>query len=304
VLAVAHRGASADAPENTLAAVRRAITLGASLIELDVQRTRDGKLVVFHDAALTRTTDAARVFPDRAPWHLADFTLAEVRTLDAGSWKGAEFAGERVPTLADAIRALRTSGSGLLLELKSPGRYPGIEDEVADLMREFRGYVRSAVAAGRLAVQSLDVDSLRRYHRAEPRVPVALLGRPAPSDLPALATWVDGINPFHLAVDAAYVAEVHRLGLGCRVWTVDTVSDLPALATWVDGINPFHLAVDAAYVAEVHRLGLDCRVWTVDTVADLTRALDLGVDGVITNRPDLLTALLDERRDRLAGSAA
>ncbi|WP_407345475.1 glycerophosphodiester phosphodiesterase [Pengzhenrongella phosphoraccumulans] len=261
VLAVAHRGASADAPENTLAAVRRAITLGASLIELDVQRTRDGKLVVFHDATLTRTTDAARVFPDRAPWHLADFTLAEVLTLDAGSWNGAQFAGERVPTLADAIRALRTSGSGLLLELKSPGRYPGIEDEVADLMREFRGYVRSAVATGRLAVQSLDVDSLRRYHRAESRVPVALLGRPAPSDLPALATWVDGINPFHLAVDAAYVAEVHRLGL-------------------------------------------DCRVWTVDTVADLTRALDLGVDGVITNRPDLLTALLDERRDRLAGSAA
>ena len=74
VLTIAHRGASADAPENTLAAVRRAVAVGADLVEVDVQRTRDGALVLMHDTTLTRTTDVRRVFPHRAPWRVADFT--------------------------------------------------------------------------------------------------------------------------------------------------------------------------------------------------------------------------------------
>ena len=84
---VAHRGASACAPENTLASIRKGIELGADLIELDVQRTKDGKLVIVHDTGLARTTDVEQVYPDRAPWNVRDFTFAEVRGLDAGSWK-------------------------------------------------------------------------------------------------------------------------------------------------------------------------------------------------------------------------
>src|SRR5689334_10492901 len=93
VLAVAHRGASDVAPENTLPAVRRAVAAGADLVEVDLRRARDGALVVLHDATLARTTDAARRLPGRAPWRVEDLTLAEVRLLDAGSWKDPRFAG-------------------------------------------------------------------------------------------------------------------------------------------------------------------------------------------------------------------
>jgi glycerophosphoryl diester phosphodiesterase len=86
VVNYAHRGASGYAPENTLAAFGLAAELGAQAVELDVRRTLDGALVVLHDATLERTTDAAARFPDRAPWAVGSFTLAEVRTLDAGSW--------------------------------------------------------------------------------------------------------------------------------------------------------------------------------------------------------------------------
>lgn len=252
VTKVAHRGASAYAPENTLAAIHEGIALGGDLIELDVQRTKDGKLVIIHDTSLARTTDVTQVFPDRAPWKVLDFTYAEIQSLDAGSWKSSEYAGEPIPTLAEAIDAIRASQSGLLLELKAPELYPGIEVEVAAEMREFPGYVRSAVAAGRLAVQSFNFGSMRLYKELEPTVPVGLLGTPA-------------------------------------------LADLPELSTWADQINPYHYSIDAAYVAEVHRLGMDCLVWTVNTAADMNRAIDLGVDGVITNRVDDLAAVLAER---------
>jgi len=252
VINAAHRGGSSYAPEDTLASIRKGIALDADLIELDVQRTKDGKLVIIHDTNLARTTDVEQVFPDRAPWKVIDFTYAEIQRLDAGSWKAPEYAGEPIPTLAEAIDVIRTSESGMLLELKSPELYPGLEAEVAAQMRAFPGYVRSAVAAGRLAVQSFNFDSMRRYKGLEPTVPVGLLGTPA-------------------------------------------LADLPELSTWADQINPYHYSVDAAYVAEVQRLGMDCFVWTVDSVPDMNRAIDLGVDGIITNKTDLLRQVLRER---------
>ena len=112
VATIAHRGASSEAPENTLAAVRRAVQLGADMVEVDVQRTCDGVLVLMHDATLTRTTDAADVLPDRAPWSVADLAYAEVRRLDAGRWMSPRFAGERVPTLVEVLRLLDGTGRG------------------------------------------------------------------------------------------------------------------------------------------------------------------------------------------------
>ena len=88
VLTVAHRGASGRAPENTLTALAAAVADGADLLEFDVRRTRDGALVLMHDTTLTRTTDARRVFPGRAPWLVSDFSLAELRRLHAGARRG------------------------------------------------------------------------------------------------------------------------------------------------------------------------------------------------------------------------
>ena len=255
VINAAHRGASAYYPENTLLSFREGIALGGDWAELDVRRSQDGELVVMHDTGLARTTNVEEVFPDRAPWKVGDFTYAEMLTLDAGSWKDPKFAGEKIPTLAESIQTIRKSSGGMLLEIKSPELYPGIEAEVAAEMNRFPGYVQSAVSAKRLAVQSFSFGSMKTFKALEPTVPVGLLGTP-------------------------------------------TFAQLPELATWADQINPYHYSIDAAYVAEVHRLGMECLTWTVDSDADLRRALDLGVDGVITNRPDALERILADRAAR------
>src|SRR5688572_17841479 len=121
---VAHRGASGVAPENTLAAVRLALKQGADIIENDIMRTSDGQLVIMHDVSLARTTDVEQVFPDRSPWNVGSFTLAEIKQLDAGSWFSPKFAGERVPTLREWVLAV--GSAGMLLEAKDPQLYPGI----------------------------------------------------------------------------------------------------------------------------------------------------------------------------------
>ena len=135
---VAHRGASAYAPENTVPAFRLAADQGATFVEFDLRLTKDRQIICLHDESLERTTDVEEIFPDRfrtlpgaggAPtkrWMLADFTLAELRRLDAGSWFSPAFRGTRLPTFAETIDSLR-GRSGLFIELKSPEKYEGIE---------------------------------------------------------------------------------------------------------------------------------------------------------------------------------
>ena len=112
---VAHRGASAYAPENTVPAFELAAQQGATFVEFDLQLTKDKQVVCLHDNSLERTTDVEQVFPDRArttsagtrTWMLEDFTLAEVKRLDAGAWFDAKFRGTRIPTFGETIDALR-----------------------------------------------------------------------------------------------------------------------------------------------------------------------------------------------------
>jgi glycerophosphoryl diester phosphodiesterase len=259
-LVVAHRGASADAPENTLSAVRAALVRDSDLIEVDVQRSKDGALVLMHDTTLSRTTNVRKLFPNRGPWLVGQFTYAELSRLDAGSWKAPQFAGEKIPTLEQVVEVVQGSRSGLLLELKAPALYPGLVREVTTALAQPTGYLHSAIAAGRLVVESFSREAIAACKNAEPSIPVGLLGTPIPRDLPALARWVDQVNPGYRTADAAYVASVHRAGLGCLIWTVD-------------------------------RPGA------------MRRALRAGVDGVITNRPDVLHQVLGEPIKAAARSA-
>jgi glycerophosphoryl diester phosphodiesterase len=252
ILNVAHRGASEEAPENTLAAIRRAVSVGADKVEVDVQRSKDGALVLMHDTTLARTTNVRRVFPGRAPWRVADLTYDELLRLDAGAWKSPAFAGEPVPTLEEVVDVVRRGHTGLLLELKAPELYPGIVSDVVAALRGVPGYVDWAVDTGKLVVESFGFAAMKEHKTLEPTVPVGLLGAPARANLPALATWADQVNPSHLAVDRSYVDEVHRLGMECLVWTVNRG---PAIR----------------------------------------RALRMGVDGVITNRPRVLGQILGRR---------
>lgn len=255
VATIAHRGAMGHAPENTMAAFELGVEMGSDLVEADVQRSKDGVLVLVHDTTLARTTDVEEVFPDRAPWRVGDFTYAEMQQLDAGSWFSEEYAGEPIPTMAEMVQQLRRGRAGILMEVKSPALYPGIEQQVADELASFPGYLTSAVRSERLVVQSFDWASMARYHDIQPSVPVGLLGRPAESLLPELSTWADQINPSFRSFDAAYVDAVHDAGM------------------------------------EVH-------TYTVNERADMHLVLDRGVDGVITNFPDVLEDVLAERRTR------
>src|SRR6187431_2481494 len=134
-LNVAHRGASAYAPEHTLASYRLAIEMGADFVEQDLAVTKDGVLICLHDASLERTTNVEEVFPDRAvsislegrtrrAWVANDFTLAEIKQLDAGSWFDKKFAAEKILTFDEAVAIVRGK-AGMFPELKTPEIYEG-----------------------------------------------------------------------------------------------------------------------------------------------------------------------------------
>jgi glycerophosphoryl diester phosphodiesterase len=123
---IAHRGASFDAPEHTIAAYELAIKFGADFVEPDLQLTKDGILICLHDSTLERTTDVAKVFPDRSTevkgkktWPVAEFTWDEIQKLDAGSWKDAKFAGAKVVSFQQMIDTVKGK-AGIYPETKSP----------------------------------------------------------------------------------------------------------------------------------------------------------------------------------------
>ncbi|MFI6036880.1 glycerophosphodiester phosphodiesterase [Streptomyces sp. NPDC051315] len=251
---IAHRGASARAPENTLAAVDAAADLGVRWVETDVQRTRDGELVVIHDDSLRRTTDVEEVFPGRAPWQVKDFTAAEIARLDAGSWFGSAYAGARVPTLKEYLRRVGHHHQKLLLEIKNPQLYPRIEGETLKVLSN-EGWLDRRHLAGRLIVQSFSADSLRAVHDLRPAVTTGLLGKPSEADLPRYARFADLINPSHTSASQSYVSAVHA-------------------------------------VPGPHGKPLKVFVWTVDDAPVACTVAGYGVDGIITNRPDVVRQAL------------
>lgn len=223
VIDVAHRGSSGIAPENTVAAVAYAVQQRASFVEVDVQRSADGELVIIHDTTLERTTNVEEVFPDRAPWNVGDFTLAEIRQLDAGSWFSPDFAGEPVPTLREVVEALGPR-TGFLLELKSPDLYPGIEAQIHEELSSIPGYLPRSLRTDRLVVQSFDIDSMRTYHDIAPEVPIGLLygSRPSDDELVDASTWAEQVNPSYRVTDQELVDRIHELGMTISVYTIDT----------------------------------------------------------------------------------
>ncbi|MFJ8945979.1 glycerophosphodiester phosphodiesterase [Streptomyces sp. NPDC102395] len=251
---IAHRGASARAPENTLAAVDAAAGLGVAWVENDVQRTKDGELVVVHDESLSRTTDVEEVFPGRSPWKVKDFTAAEIARLDAGSWFAPAYAGTRVPTLTQYLRRVERHHQKLLLEIKNPELYPGIEQQTLKVLGD-EGWLDRGHARGRLIVQSFSADTLRAVHDLDPAVTTGLLGRPAVKDLPDCARFADLVNPSHVSLSPEYVAAVHA-------------------------------------TAGPHGRPLRIFVWTVDDAALARSVAGYGVDGLITDKPDVVRQAL------------
>ncbi|MEU0006185.1 glycerophosphodiester phosphodiesterase family protein [Streptomyces sp. NPDC006314] len=260
---IAHRGASAYAPENTLASIDKAAKLGFSWVENDVQRTKDGELVVVHDDSLRRTTNVEDLFPGRAPWKVKDFTAAEIARLDAGSWFSPAYAGARVPTLKQYMRRVEHNREKLLLEIKNPELYPGIEQQTLTLLGDEgwldHGHLR------RLIVQSFSADSVRTVHELKPAVTTGYLGMPTVAELHQYTRFADLINPSYGTLSPGYVSAVHAF----------------------DG---------------PHGRPLGVFVWTVDDAATARKVAGYGVDGIITNKPDVVGSAVDSAVDSAVAS--
>lgn len=271
---VAHRGASAYAPEHTLAAYELAIEQGADYVEQDLQVTKDGVLVCLHDTTLERTTNVEDVFPSRFTeettgaakvkrWHVTDFTVAEIKRLDAGSWFDPKFKGAQVPTWAEAIRSIR-GRAGLYPETKAPEVYGrrGFEMErlVLDELKRHKLDRPGADRRTPIIIQSFSAASLRKMKELEIRLPLVLLvgaeGRDewlTPAGLRRAREFAAGIGPAKSLVTAELVRAAHDLRLT---------------------VTPYTFRSAAGGSGDVR--------------AEMRRFLyDLGCDGVFTDNPDM-----------------
>lgn len=192
---VAHRGASAYAPEHTLEAYRLALAQGADFVEQDLQITKDGQLVCLHDLTLERTTDVEQVFPDRfredvsedqtpgsrpaRHWYVSDFTLAEIKSLDAGSWFDPKFKGAKIPTWQEAINLIRGK-AGLYPETKGPEVYGkrgfDMEKLVLDQLKRNRLDKPGSDRKTPVIIQSFSPASLQKMrYELKTKLPLILL---------------------------------------------------------------------------------------------------------------------------------
>ncbi|MGF9858516.1 glycerophosphodiester phosphodiesterase family protein [Priestia endophytica] len=209
---VAHRGASAYAPENTIAAFDKAVEMKADYIEIDVQRSKDGKLVLIHDTTVDRTTDGSG--------KVGNLTFKELRNLDAGSWKGEQFAGAQIPTF-DEILDRYHGKIGILIELKAPELYPGIEENVAKELKERN---LDKPQNEKIIVQSFNHKSMKKMNELLPKVSIGVLTSSSADTteqaLQEFSTYADYFNPSYGIVTEDLVNQVHSLGMKIGSWTV------------------------------------------------------------------------------------
>jgi len=277
---IAHRGASGDAPEHTMASYKLALEQGADYVEQDLQISKDGVLVCLHDLTLERTTNVEEVFPDRAKpdasgrkaWHVSDFTLAELKSLDAGSWFKPEFKSQRIPTFQEAIDLVKGK-AGLYPETKGPEVYGsrGFDMEALVLAQLAKNGlsgpagadpagadpVGSAVAP--VIIQSFSPESLQKMKKAGTTVPLVLLlsdGDPmagrwlTDAGLKETRQFAVGIGPAKglLLTDPTLITRAHAAGLTVTPYTFRTAGQ-PAGKNVKDEMADFlyRIGVDALF---------------------------------------------------------
>ncbi len=285
-----HRGARGLAPENTLPAFARALDIGVTTLELDVALTADGALVVSHDPflnpVLARDASGQWLPGTRGPLIHA-LTLAQLQAYDVGRIRpdtpyAQTFAtqqavdGTRLPTLAQVFALVQARGGTQVrfnIETKLYPDHPEDTASVAAMTDALLQAIRTAGLRDRVTIQSFDWRSLRRVQQLEPDIPTACLTLQAKqAGNTRDAAWTAGLR-------LADHGSVPRLvqAAGCRVWSPNAGAVTPPL------------------VQEAHSLGLTVLPWTVDEVADMERLVDWDVDGLITDYPDRLRALLQRR---------
>jgi glycerophosphoryl diester phosphodiesterase len=227
VWVVAHRGASGHAPENTLAAFRKAVEMGARFIETDLQISRDARIVAIHDTTLDRTTNGHGL--------VHALTLEQIRLLDAGSWfearAQASYAGERVPTLDEILAFSKEHDTNFYLEIKSGSAW-GVEHSVV-------AAVRNSHAFARVVILSFDPATLDSVYRLDETIMTGFLCEIPSPDLVERAVKIGArqLAPRGDLVTPALVKHAHESGLQVVAWTInDPAQMLRLIDAGVDGI--------------------------------------------------------------------
>jgi len=281
----AHRGGRALRPENTLPSFANALSMGVDTLELDMGVTRDGVVVVSHERGLN--PDLARG-PDgkyiSAGIPYVRLTLAEVKKYDVGQIRpGSDYAarfpeqraipGTRIPTLAEVFDLVRRSGDShvrLNIETKIDPTHPDESLDPQAFVTRVLDLLRREHFTDRVMIESFDWRTLLLVQKQAPEIPTVYLTQ---QQQPEENIYLDKASPWTAGFDPVkYGGSVPRAvkAAGGRIW------------------SPLYNDVTAASIAEAHRLGLPVIVWTVNDPKEMSRLIDLGVDGIISDRPDLL----------------
>lgn len=278
---IAHRGASAYAPENTLAAFGLAHEMGADWFELDCTLTSDGIIIVIHDDTVDRTTDGTGT--------VSELTLDYLKQLDAGSWKDPKFAGEPLPTLNESLTFAKDR-IGVFIEIKDSADDTGIKREILDLAKT------SNFDASRWRMKiahMIEASGSRNYE----------LTRKTIETIRAMGleqeVVIQSFSPIVCAVALAEAPEIRTEFLGED--TREAPEQWDKVIEWVTvldppGFNPNKRAMmlHRSNIAAIRDSGKSIRVWTIDGRRDMIQLGEWGVSGLITNRPDFCLKVLQE----------
>ncbi|MGH8197284.1 MAG: glycerophosphodiester phosphodiesterase [Steroidobacteraceae bacterium] len=290
-----HRGARGLRPENTLAGFAWALELGVRTLELDCGVTKDGVVVVSHDSSLNPdiTRDSGGKFLEQAGPPLYALTFAELQQYDVGRIRpGSDYAarfseqqpvdGQRIPRLADVYALVQRSGNRELrfnIETKLDPLQPELTVAPKPFVEALLAVIRDSGMESRTTIQSFDWRTLALVRQLAPDLTTVALTDQQPDEdsmevgKPGASPWLGGldVDDYGGSVPKAVMA------IGAEVW------------------SPHALDLDERLVAEAHRLGLAVVPWTVNDPKHMERILALGVDGLISDRPDLLRSLLETK---------
>jgi len=289
----AHRGGRGLFPENTLVSFAGALAMGVDTLELDVGVTKDGVLVVSHERRLNpdlaRDANGAYVSPPGTPF--VELTLAQVKAYDVGQIRpdsdyAKQFPGQRaapntpIPTLKEVIDLVRRSGDNkvrLNIETKIDPDHPAESPDPDRFVTLLLGLLEAETVSDRVMIQSFDWRTLQLVQQRAPKIPTVYLtlqrGKAPTVALDKATGWTAGFNPAEH--DGSLLRTIKAAG--GAIW------------------SPYFADVTPALIAEAHDLKLRVVVWTVNKPEDIARMIDIGVDGIISDRPDLLRKVAGEK---------
>ncbi|MGE6631853.1 glycerophosphodiester phosphodiesterase [Bacillus sp. NPDC077027] len=248
ILNIAHRGASGYAPEHTLASYELAKSMKTDYLELDLQMTKDGHLIVMHDEKVDRTTNGTG-------W-VKDLTLADIKQLDAGSWfneaypdkQQTNYIGQQVLTLDEILQRFGKRAN-YYIETKKPELYPKMEEKLLASLKKYR-LIGKHSKKGQVIVQSFSQESLLKLHHLAPHLPKVQL------------------------LDTTQMSAI-------------TDDKLNEIQTYAVGVGPNYRALTAENVWQIRSRHLLLHPYTVNNESDMARLLQYGVTGLFTNYPDV-----------------